>query len=196
MTETESIVTIEPMTAAGTLRWRSGLAELLIDSVASGASVGFLDPLSSEQSAAYWDEVFSQWRSGERLLFIAREGDRLIGSVQLVLAHLPNSMHRAEVQKLMVHTSARGHGYGTALLMAAEDEAVSRGRYLLVLDSRAGDPAGKLYEKLGYVRAGVIPGYAQSPNGRFHATAIYYRDLRDRDPSLLGDNDVPTREFR
>jgi acetyltransferase len=196
MTETETIVTIEPMTAAGTSQWRSGLVQLLIDTVANGASVGFLDPLSHDQAAAYWDSIFAQWQSGERLLFIAREGDRVIGSVQLVLPHLPNSMHRAEVQKLMVHTAARGRGLGTALLMAAEDEANSRGRHLLVLDSRAGDPAGKLYEKLGYVRAGVIPGYAQSSSGRFHATAIYYRDLRDRDPSLLGDNDVPTREFR
>jgi len=196
MAETESVVTIEPMTAAGLDQWRGGLIELLIDAVSSGASIGFLDPLSTQEAATYWDAVFAQWQSGERLLFIVRDGERIIGSVQLVLPQLPNAKHRAEVQKLMVHTSARGRGLGTAILMAVEDEAISRGRHLLILDSRAGDPAGKLYDKLGYIRAGVIPGYAQSSSGRLHATAIYYRDLRDHDGAMLGDCDTPTREIR
>jgi ribosomal protein S18 acetylase RimI-like enzyme len=196
MTDTESIVTIEPMTVAGTSQWRGGLIELLIDAVSSGASVGFLDPLSTQDAADYWDAVFSEWQSGKRLLFVVRDGERVIGSVQLLLPHFPNAMHRAEVQKLMVHSSARRRGLGTALLMAVEDEAITRGRHLLVLDSRAGDPAGKLYDKLGYVRAGVIPGFAQSLNGRLHTTAIYYRDLRDHDGAVLGDNDAPTRKPR
>lgn len=193
MTETESVVTIEPITAAGLSQWRGGLIDLLIDAVSSGASIGFLDPISTQEAATYWDGVFLQWQSGERLLFIVRDGDRIIGSVQLVLSQMPNAMHRAEVQKLMVHTSARNRGMGAALLMAIEEEAIARGRHLLVLDSRAGDPAGKLYDKLGYVRAGVIPGYAQSSSGRLHATAIYYRDLRDRDGAMVGDNESSTR---
>ena len=77
----------------------------------------------------------------------------------------------------------------------AEDAAAGLGRTLLVLDTRAGDPCGRLYEKLGYVRAGVIPGYALSPAGRPQASAFYYRDLRDNDGHMLGESDTPPRDF-
>ncbi len=47
-------------------------------------------------------------------------------------------------------------------------------RTLLVLDTREGDPSELLYQKLGYTRAGVIPGYARSGDGALDATAFYY----------------------
>jgi acetyltransferase len=168
-----------------------GLTDLLIDAVADGASVGFLHPLSEADAAAYWAEVCAEMEAGGRLLFAGRDGDHVLGCVQLALADRPNAAHRAEVQKLLVHTTARRRGLGTALMLALEEEAVIRGRHLLVLDTRAGDAAGRLYEKLGYVRAGVIPGYARSSTGRLHGTAIYYRDLRDAD--LFGDTDARSR---
>lgn len=43
--------------AAGPAALRPGLVELLIDSVAHGASVGFLDPLSPQDAGAYWRRV-------------------------------------------------------------------------------------------------------------------------------------------
>ncbi|MSR53924.1 MAG: GNAT family N-acetyltransferase [Gemmataceae bacterium] len=151
--------------------------------------------MSRDEAIEYWERVFAEVDFGRRLLLVAIQGEDLLGAIQLSLAQLPNGRHRGEVEKLLVHTSARRCGLGTALMMAAEDAALSRGRYLLLLDTRAGDPAGKLYEKLGYIRAGVIPGYALSPSGHPHGSAIYYRDLRDCDPQMLGENDAPTRDF-
>ena len=94
-----------------------------------------------------------------------------------------------------MYTSARRQGLGTLLLRAAENAAIRLGRTLLLLDTRAGDPAGRLYDKLGYVRAGVIPGYALNPAGRLQASAFYYRDLRDNDGHMLGESDAPPRDF-
>lgn len=93
----------------------------------------------------------------------------------LALASQQNGQHRAEVQKLMVHTRARRHGIGQALMAAIEAEAWTAGRTLLVLDTRRGDAAEVLYLKLGYVRAGIIPQYAQSANGNLDDTVVFYR---------------------
>lgn len=195
MTDVQVIAEVEPLTGRQARAFRAGFVELLRDAVADGASVGFLDPLPDDEAAAYWDGVFAEVEAGERLLFVAREGDRLLGSVQLAIPPKPSARHRVAVEKLLVHTNRRRRGLGTALMRAAEDAAIRMGRTLVVLDTRAGDPAGRLYERLGYVRAGVIPGYALSPNGRPQAAAFYYRDLRDSDGHMLGESDTPPRDF-
>lgn len=174
---------------------RDGLVELLVDAVKAGATIGFLEAVSRDEAIEYWERVFAEVEFGRRLLIVAKNGEHVLGAIQLSLAQLPNGKHRGEVERLLVHTAARRQGLGTALMMAAEDAALARGRHLLLLDTRAGDPAGKLYEKLGYIRAGVIPGYALSPSGHLHGSAIYYRDLRDSDAQMLGENDAPTRDF-
>lgn len=195
MIAAEPTAAIKPVRGPAARALRPGLVGLLADAVAAGASVGFFDPLSDSEAAAYWDDVLADVDAGRRVLLVATDGGRVIGSVQLALPDKPNAGHRAEVQKLLVHTGVRRRGLGTALMRAAEEAAVGLGRHLLVLDTRAGDPAGRLYERLGYVRAGVIPGYARAPGGQLHAAAFYYRDLHDSDSLLLDEIDAPAREF-
>ena len=48
---------------------------------------------------------------------------------------------------------------------------------LLVLDTQSGSPAERLYLRLGWQRAGAIPGYALSPAGLLHATTLMFKDL-------------------
>ncbi len=153
------------------------LVALLQDSVASGASVGFLPPLAADAAKEFWRETFAEMERGKRILLVAREEGRGVGAVQLELAAKPNASHRAEVLKLMVHTRARKRGIGNALMAAVEDAARSRGRTLLVLDTRRGDGAEQLYRKLGYVAAGIIPRYARSADGRLTDTVFFYREL-------------------
>ena len=112
-----------------------------------------------------------------RILLAAIDSIGLIGSVQLDLATMPNARHRAEVMKLMVHRRARHQGVGQVLLRALEDEARAAGRQLLVLDTRVGDAAERLYAKMGYARAGIIPRYARSSSGTLDGTVFMYRWL-------------------
>ncbi|HEX3148953.1 MAG TPA: GNAT family N-acetyltransferase [Gemmataceae bacterium] len=195
MTAAPPIADVQQLSCRDARAMRGGLIELLRDAVNSGASVGFLEPLSDDEAARYWDGVIAEVESGTRHLFAVVENQQVLGSVQFAIPEKPNARHRAAVEKLLVHTSARRQGLGTLLLTAAENAAIQLGRTLLVLDTRAGDPAGKLYEKLGYIRIGVIPGYALSPTGRPQAGAFYYRDLRDSDPHMLGESDRPLRNF-
>jgi ribosomal protein S18 acetylase RimI-like enzyme len=191
----EVVAEIERLGGREARTLRAGFVELLRDAVAGGASIGFLDPLSDDAAAAYWDGVFDEVDAGDRLLFATRDGAEILGSVQLAIPAKPNARHRVAVEKLLVHSTVRRRGLGTALMRAAEDAAARAGRYLLVLDTEAGDRAGRLYERLGYVRAGVIPGYALSPAGRPLGGAFYYRNLRDNDAHMLGESDTPPRDF-
>ncbi len=153
------------------------LASLLQDAVASGASVGFLPPLSTGDAYLYWGGVFQAMAQGERILLVARAAESIVGSVQLDLATKPNALHRAEVQKLFVFQSQRRHGFGRALMQALEPIALEHGRTLLVLDTRQGDSAERLYRSLGYIEAGVIPSYARSATGELDASVFFYKIL-------------------
>ena len=171
-------MTIETLDVAAAARETGTLAELLCDAVDSGASVGFLPPLTDDEATAYWRSVIARVGTGSRVLVVARGDDgQVVGSAQLDLALQANGRHRAEVQKVMVHTKARRRGIGRALMRAVEDRARQAGRTTLVLDTRQGDPSERLYAAMGYRRAGVIPAYARSANGTLHATAFYYKLL-------------------
>ena len=153
------------------------LVHLLQDTVASGASIGFLPPLHVEDAQRYWRSVLQEVVQGTCVLLVARDAERIVGSVQLALATKPNALHRAEVQKLFVLTNQRRRGIGRALMQAVEQVARDVGRTLLVLDTRQGDSAEQLYRALGYCEAGVIPAYALSANGTLDGTIIFYKTL-------------------
>jgi len=46
-----------------------------------------------------------------------------------------------------------------------------------VLDAVTDGEAARLYERLGWVRVGEIPGFALLPRGGLCSTTFYYRDL-------------------
>jgi GNAT superfamily N-acetyltransferase len=152
------------------------LSDLLIDAVHNGASVGFLAPLAEDTAVRYWLRVFGQLSDG-RCLWVAESDSKIIGSVQLERCGKENGRHRAEVQKLVVHSAFRGRGVSTLLMRAAEECARADGRTLLVLDTQAGSVAEAVYRHLGWQPAGQIPDYATTPNGVLHATVYFYKHL-------------------
>ena len=152
------------------------LAGVLIDCVEGGASVSFMHPLLRDRAAAFWRRVGQDVAAGERALLVAEDARGLCGTVQLVLDQPENQPHRADLSKLLVHHRARRQGMGEALMRAAEATARECGKTLLVLDT-ANDEAERLYERLGWERVGVIPGYALLPHGGLCGTTVYYRNL-------------------
>ncbi|MGC0328404.1 ribosomal protein S18 acetylase RimI-like enzyme [Streptomyces sp. SAI-170] len=153
------------------------LAELLTDTVESGASIGFLAPMDAAAALAWWRERAAAVAAGQLGVWAAHERDRLVGTVSLAFPDKPNSRHRAEVVKLMVHRDARGRGLGRTLLTAAEEAAAAAGITLLHLDTETDSPAERLYRSAGWTRVGVIPDYAASPAGVLCGTTIYYKSL-------------------
>ena len=153
------------------------LVALLQDSVHSGSSVGFLPPLASDMAEEYWLETLNEVTQGKRILLVSRETEYVAGAVQLALVTKQNGLHRAEVQKLLVHTRFRNRGMARELMGAIEKSAHEAGRTLLVLDTEQGSIAERLYEKYGYTRAGIIPQYARSTDGSLISTVLFYKLL-------------------
>ena len=153
------------------------LAVILADAVAGGASVGYVEPFTPEDAAAWWQSIERDVVRGLVVVIAARIDRRVVGTAQLRLAQWPNGRHRAEVAKVLVHRSARRRGVATALMREIERLALEAGRTLLVLDTIAGSYAERLYAQLGWTRAGEIPGYAGMPNGELRPTVVFYRRL-------------------
>jgi GNAT superfamily N-acetyltransferase len=154
-----------------------GLADVLIDCVEGGASVSFMHPLTRDRAVAFWRLVARGVAAGERAVLVAEDTRGLCGTVQLVLAQPENQPHRADLAKMLVHRRARRRGLGAALMRAAEVTARECGKTLLVLDAVTGGDAARLYERLGWVRVGDIPGYALYPHGGLCGTTYYFRSL-------------------
>ncbi|MFF0703130.1 GNAT family N-acetyltransferase [Streptomyces tendae] len=154
-----------------------GLAGLLTDTVACGASVGFLAPLGHAEAVDWWRERAAAVAAGRLAVWVAREGERVTGTVSLALPDKPNSRHRGELVKLMVSREARGRGLGRRLLTTVEDAAAAAGLTLLHLDTETDSPAEHLYRSAGWTRAGTIPDYAADPRGELRPTTLYFKQV-------------------
>ena len=154
-----------------------GLAAVLADCVAGGASVSYLHPFSHAAARAAFADWAIEVEQGRRIVLGAFADGELVGTVQVILALPPNQPHRGEVAKMLVHRSARKRGVGQLLLEHAEAEARVEGKSLLVLDAVTGDDAERLYARCGWTKVGVIPGYALYPDGRPCDTTYFFKSL-------------------
>ena len=155
----------------------SGLADILVETVAHGGSVSFMHPLPHAVAAAFWTKSLAAADAGERVVLGAYEDGELVATVTLLLDTPPNQPHRGEIAKMMTRLSHRRRGIAQALMVEAERIARDRGRWLLTLDTGTDDGAGPLYEKLGYLKVGVIPDYAYKPHGELQGTTLYFKRL-------------------
>ena len=168
--------TIRRLTAVSDAQLQ-GLAEVMLDCVVGGASVGFMQPLSRERALSFWRGVTVAVIRGERALLVAEDAvGGVVGTVQVLLAQPDNQPHRADIAKMLVHRQARKQGVGALLMRAAEALAVREGKTLLVLDTASAD-AERLYEREGWQRCGVIPGYALLPRGGLCPTTFFFKPL-------------------
>jgi len=155
-----------------------GLAEVLVDAVAAGASMGFLLPFGLAEARRWWQTVEPEVAAGRTVLWVARDETGIAGTVQLKLElDFPNGRHRAEVAKFMVARRVRDRGLGRALLATVEEAAPELGVSLLVLDTETGSAAEGLYRSAGWVELGVMPRHSADPWGGLQPTTFFYKQL-------------------
>lgn len=169
-------ITVRRLDAGKAAALKEQLAEVLLDCVEGGASVSFMLPMARGTALDFWDKVADGVARGERTLLVAEDEEGVIGTVQLITDLPENQPHRADVAKLLVHRRARNRGVGQQLMLALEQAAREQGKWVLVLDT-ASAAAERLYERLGWQRVGVVPGYALLPNGELCGTTFYYKQL-------------------
>ena len=158
-----------------------GLAALIVDAVAGGASVNFLAGVTERETAAWWEARIGDVGDGTITPFVAvaRDDPRILGSTLVIRSRNQNSPHRAEIGKVLVHRSARRRGLGRALMAAAEDRARADGRWLLILDTEAGSAADTFYRALGWQVLGTMPNHAYRSDGVLAPTTYFWKDLRE-----------------
>ncbi|MGI4720227.1 MAG: GNAT family N-acetyltransferase [Janthinobacterium lividum] len=174
-------ITVRRLGAFEAAALKGQLADVLLDCVEGGASVSFMLPMARSTALRFWCQVADGVGRGERVLLVAEDQEGVVGTVQLITDLPENQPHRADVAKLLVHRRARNRGVGEKLMLALEECAREQGRTVLVLDT-ASAAAGRLYERLGWQRVGVVPGYALLPDGEPCGTTFYYKQLSRHSP--------------
>jgi GNAT superfamily N-acetyltransferase len=155
----------------------AALADVLIDCVHAGASIGFMAPLSRQRAESFWRAVAADVHQARRAILVAEDPHGICGTVQLITSMPDNQPHRADVCKMLVHSRARRQGLGAALMLEAEQLASELHKTLLVLDTVTDSDAHRLYRRLGWSPVGDIPGYALFPDGSPCSTTYFYKQI-------------------
>jgi ribosomal protein S18 acetylase RimI-like enzyme len=138
-------------------------------------ALGLLAPIDEDALTSRYAELAT---TDGRVFLVAEVDGEVRGMGQLVLDSTENGRHRAEIQRVAVSSSTRGTGVGRALMGALEDAARDHDITIVWLTTHEDSDAADFYEALGYTKVGVIPNYAQRPDGKLAANSFYYRELR------------------
>ncbi|MDF2848063.1 MAG: family N-acetyltransferase [Oerskovia sp.] len=156
----------------------SHLADVLIDCVQGGASVGWVKAPTKEAATAWWSAFLAD---PDHRTWVGRDDSgRIVATASLALTSKDNGAHRAEVVKVLVHRQARGHRFAPGLMATIERFARTEGRSLLTLDTETGSLAESLYRRWGWTEVGAVPGFARVAGGALVSTTIFYKQLGAR----------------
>ncbi|MGI9953485.1 ribosomal protein S18-alanine N-acetyltransferase [Moorellaceae bacterium AZ2] len=87
--------------------------------------------------------------------YVCLHGDRVIGYAGMWII-----LDEAHITNIAIHPDFRGQRLGELLLKTLMQEAVNLGADRMTLEVRVSNlPAQRLYERLGFVRAGIRKGY-------------------------------------
>ena len=111
----------------------------------------------------YARRVFVARATGYRM-FMGEVDKKLIGVIGVIANHNLHNGFVTYIEHVVVDKKYRGHGYGSQLILFAEDRAREEGCFLIELDTDTDAPrAAKLYENSGYKKSGDY----------------YFKDLRE-----------------
>jgi ribosomal protein S18 acetylase RimI-like enzyme len=125
------------------------IAEELTDELVEGLNQ-LLPQLSTSAAPLTRSDVAALIESPAAIVFIARDGKRIVGSLTLVVFPIPTGL-RAWIEDVVVDGSARGAGVGEALTNAAIEESRRRHVRSIDLTTRPSrEAANRLYARLGF----------------------------------------------
>lgn len=155
--------------------YREELTTLFNDALAHGAELA-LHPTPLREADEYYHWLREAMCTHQQLLWIARDGHGVIGSVQLTLAH---DQQRGTVSALVVNSTAQRQGVARQLMRELENMAFSLRRGVLSLDIEAGTPVEAFCRAQGYLCSTQSSVTHRSPRYRGR---VYYKQLIPNSP--------------
>jgi ribosomal protein S18 acetylase RimI-like enzyme len=114
------------------------------------AMARLIPQLSSSNPPPTKEELAELVRSEASTMFIARVEGKIVGSLTLAMFRIPTGV-RAWIEDVVVDNSARGHGVGEGLNLAALEHARRNGAVTVDLTSRPSrEAANRLYQRIGF----------------------------------------------
>jgi len=127
----------------------------------------------------FLDKILKDTASGRRISVAAFDGNLLVGHCDIAGRTSKDERHTG-LLGIIVMDGYRGLGLGQKMMMVALGRASKLGIWVVELEVFANNkPARHLYEKLGFVKAGVIPKKVHR-NGRYVDIVQMYTHLTDR----------------
>jgi len=157
--------------------YREELAELFCDAHAGGQPGWLCNEDSPVVSEAFFHDLREAMSRHQRLLWIARSEQGLIGTVQLELAASDTLRQCGTVSTLVVDTAARRQGVAKQLMRELENTAFSLRRGLLSLDIQAGSAAEAFYRAQGYRCSGKKSTDSPESYASPQLDRLYYKRL-------------------
>ena len=147
-----------------------GMAEVWNEVVRDGVAFPQLNELTPEAAAAFF--------ASQDFSAVAAEDGRVLG---LYILH-PNNVGRCGHQanaSYAVASAARGRRVGEALVSHSLATGAELGYRLLIFNAvvASNTRAIALYEKLGFVRIGRVPGGFHLKDGSWSDTILFYHTL-------------------
>ncbi|WP_434448912.1 GNAT family N-acetyltransferase [Lentzea sp. E54] len=148
------------------LRWlteaddhlRAEIHTVVHDVVAAGGAVGYHEPPTLDRVSSWLDGVLKQVRDGDAAFTVALV-DGVVRAVGLWRrGSTAVFQHRAEIQQIMAHPSARGLGLGRLVVDGLIANARAQGIEIVMLGVRGNNHGAiELYESLGFRECGRMP---------------------------------------
>lgn len=165
---------IRRLAAAELLERKPEFEWLLKDAVEVGGTVGFLLPMTEDKLDRYWNGVARDLEAGERELLAAIENGKVLGALQIAYEKAESVRHRADLQKLIVHSSDHRRGIARALLVDALERMPALGVAMYTITTFKEGAAEDLVRSLMFTRFGVMPHYGLTPDGKLHDASLHY----------------------
>ena len=153
---------------------------LVVDLVAAGAALGWVDPPSTEEVRALLMSVAEDVETGEAALVLARVDGAVVGLGYWRRYVRPTYRLHADLERVAVRADQHRRGLGRRLTTALIEQARREEIEQLTLDLRADNtPAISLYGSLGFREYGRLPDFVAVGDQRYDRI-LCVLDLRNR----------------
>ncbi|MFP5218608.1 MAG: N-acetyltransferase family protein [Actinomycetes bacterium] len=157
---------------------RRELVRIWVDATNAGGALGLVAPTDDAAAQVLARPTWARVEAGTDDLVVGRLAGRVVGWYVLEARSGPLSPHWRTLKRLQVHPDLQGSGYGSALLVSADDVGTRLGLRALHLTVRGGTGTEAFYLRHGYREVGRLPGALRLSEDDLRDELHLWRDLK------------------